>query len=86
MMTSHTYIRTYILPHQQEVENFPGFPHGIMGAELCDKLREQSSKFGTTIHTETVTKVDFSSRPFKLYSESFEGTVWYGIPTTIQSH
>ncbi|PVV03549.1 hypothetical protein BB560_001968 [Smittium megazygosporum] len=52
-----------------DVENFPGFPDGIGGIELTDKLREQSLRFGTKIFTETIHKVDFSSRPFKLWRE-----------------
>ncbi|KAJ1893162.1 thioredoxin-disulfide reductase, partial [Kickxella alabastrina] len=49
-----------------EVENFPGFPEGITGSELTDKLREQSERFGTEIITETISRVDLSERPFKL--------------------
>ncbi|CCD23828.1 thioredoxin-disulfide reductase TRR2 NDAI_0C01670 [Naumovozyma dairenensis CBS 421] len=52
-----------------EIENFPGFPEGLTGSELMDRMREQSVKFGTTIITETVAKVDLSSRPFKLWTE-----------------
>jgi thioredoxin reductase (NADPH) len=52
-----------------EVENFPGFPDGIDGTELTDLFRKQSIKYGTTIHTKTVTKVDFSKRPFKIYCD-----------------
>ncbi|MCG6168210.1 thioredoxin-disulfide reductase [Leptospira sp. FAT2] len=52
-----------------EVENFPGFPAGIDGTQLTQLFREQSIKYGTTIHTQTITKVDFSSRPFKLWSD-----------------
>lgn len=55
-----------------DVENFPGFPEGILGAELMMKFREQSSKFGTTIQTQTIAKVDLSSRPFKLWVEGKE--------------
>jgi thioredoxin reductase (NADPH) len=47
-----------------EVENFPGFPEGIDGTELTNLFRAQSEKYGTTIKTETVTKVDFSRYPF----------------------
>ena len=56
-----------------DVENFPGFPDGIMGPELMDRMRAQSLRFGTIIHTETVNEVDFSSRPFKFKADSQEG-------------
>ncbi|KAJ3498434.1 hypothetical protein NLG97_g1136 [Lecanicillium saksenae] len=53
-----------------EVENFPGFPKGIMGQELMDNMRAQSERFGTEIVTDTVTTLDLSSKPFK-YSTEF---------------
>ncbi|KAL6523024.1 nineteen complex-related protein [Orobanche minor] len=53
-----------------EVENFPGFPEGIGGIELMEKCRAQSANFGTQIVTETVSKVDFSVFPFKIFSDS----------------
>ena len=52
-----------------EIENFPGFPDGMTGSELMDRMRAQSTKFGTEIITETIAKVDLSSRPFKLWTE-----------------
>ena len=52
-----------------EIENFPGFPDGLMGGELMDRMKEQSVKFGNNVITETVSKVDLSSRPFKLWTE-----------------
>ncbi|KCV71903.1 thioredoxin reductase [Fonticula alba] len=52
-----------------DVENFPGFPGGIMGPVLMDRLREQSASFGTEIITDTVSKVDLSARPFKIWPE-----------------
>lgn len=55
-----------------DVENFPGFPDGIKGSEIMDKFRAQSVRFGTTILTETVSKVDLSSRPFKFWREGQE--------------
>lgn len=47
-----------------EVENFPGFPDGVMGGELCSLFRRQSVNAGTTIYTETVSSVDLSVSPF----------------------
>lgn len=50
-----------------EVENFPGWPEGIMGPELMSRCREQASRFGAEFLTEKVTKVDFSERPFRIW-------------------
>ena len=52
-----------------DVENFPGFPDGIMGQELMDKMRAQSERFGTEIISETIATLDLSSRPFKYTTE-----------------
>ena len=49
-----------------EVENFPGFPHGVDGFQLMQNLREQAGKFGTRFEQAMVTAVDFSSQPRKL--------------------
>lgn len=57
-----------------EVENFPGFPEGIMGPELMMRCREQASRFGAQFLTEKVTKVDFSSRPFRAWVRDDEYT------------
>ena len=51
-----------------EVENFPGFPEGITGPELMDRMRSQAIRWGTECHTEDVVKVDFSQRPFTITS------------------
>ncbi|CAG8712001.1 11400_t:CDS:2 [Acaulospora morrowiae] len=55
-----------------EVENYPGFPEGIKGVEIMEKFRQQSLRFGTNIITETISKVDLSARPFKLWREGKE--------------
>lgn len=47
-----------------DVENFPGFPQGIMGPQLIQDMRAQAERFGTAFQTADVTKVDLSQRPF----------------------
>ena len=57
-----------------EVENFPGFPDGVMGPELVDLMKRQAERFGAEYRAERVVAVDFSKRPFAIRTEenSFE--------------
>jgi thioredoxin reductase (NADPH) len=55
-----------------EVENFPGFEHGIMGPKLMSEMTAQAERFGTKIIYEQITKVDLSKRPFTLWSGNQE--------------
>ena len=50
-----------------DVENYPGFPEGIMGPELMDKFRDQAKRFGAECHFKHVTKVDFSKHPYRVW-------------------
>ncbi len=49
-----------------DVENFPGFPNGILGPELMDAMRKQAERFGAKCVQRSITSVDFSTRPFKI--------------------
>ena len=75
-----------------DVENFPGFPDGVMGPELMEQMRKQAERFGTRIVTSNVTDVDFTERPFKVWvgQDLYEGDSvvistgasarWLGVP------
>jgi thioredoxin reductase (NADPH) len=50
-----------------DVENYPGYPDGVLGPEMMQDLRRQAERFGTEFLTDDVTKVDFAERPFKVW-------------------
>ena len=50
-----------------EVENFPGFEHGIQGPELMSTMRAQAARFGAEFETAKVTRIDFSARPYRVW-------------------
>jgi thioredoxin reductase (NADPH) len=54
------------------IENFPGFPEGILGSQLMENMKQQAASFGTRYKTGLVTKVDLSRRPFKLWIDDNE--------------
>ena len=58
-----------------DVENYPGFPEGIMGPQLMADMRAQATRFGAEIVTLKVSRADFSARPF---------TIWIGDPDTAE--
>jgi len=55
-----------------DVENYPGYPDGIMGPAMMDEFRRQAERFGTEFVTDNVTRVDFSERPFRTWVEDEE--------------
>ena len=55
-----------------DVENFPGFPEGVMGPDLMEAMKKQAARFGTDFLAALVTEVDFSQRPFRLFTDDEE--------------
>jgi len=53
-----------------DVENYPGFPEGVMGPDMMDLFRKQAERFGAQVIQKTITKVDLSQRPFTLWSDN----------------
>jgi thioredoxin reductase (NADPH) len=50
-----------------DVENYPGYPEGVLGPEMMQQFRKQAERFGAEFITDDVTKVDFSERPFRVW-------------------
>lgn len=83
-----------------EVENYPGFPQGVMGPEMMELFRKQAERFGTELVREDVQEVDLSKRPFRLKLEGREvlaktlivatgaSANWLGLPSekALQGH
>ncbi len=79
-----------------EVENYPGFPEGILGPELMERFRKQAERFGTRFVMGEVTRVDLGKRPFQLWQEDHLYTAdalivatgasakWLGLPSEVQ--
>ena len=70
-----------------DVENYPGFPEGVMGPELMQRFRDQAVRFGAQIHTVKASRVDFSSQPYGIWigdPDAFEPTLraWTVIVST----
>jgi thioredoxin reductase (NADPH) len=86
------------LMYTTEVENYPGFVHGVTGPELMEKLREQAIRFGTRVEQENIASVELRQHPFRLkpsYSEEVEALTviiatgaranWLGVPNEERS-
>lgn len=75
-----------------DVENYPGFPDGIMGPDLMENFRKQTERFGARIETADITQVDFTQRPFRVWEgdtvheadsvivATGASAMWLGIP------
>src|SRR6266536_2612308 len=80
------------LMQTSEVENYPGFEEGILGPEMMDKFEQQARRFGAELIPEDVTAIDFSKRPFTVWTDSGEyrsqaiiistgaSAKWLGLP------
>ena len=68
-----------------DVENYPGFPSGVLGPDLMRDFRAQAERFGAQMVTEKVTKVDFTSRPFEIWTGDADGEPDYRSEAVIVS-
>src|SRR4030066_1730768 len=55
-----------------EVENYPGFPNGLLGPEMMEKFRQQAKRFGAVNFSKNVDRVDFSKKPFTVWADGQE--------------
>src|SRR5712671_3105061 len=55
-----------------DVENYPGYPDGVMGPEMMAEFRRQAERFGTEFVTDDVTRVDLSEQPYRVWVENDE--------------
>jgi len=57
-----------------DVENYPGYPEGVEGPVMMEEFQKQAERFGTQLFYEDVTRVDFSKRPFRVWTDELEYT------------
>jgi len=65
-----------------DVENYPGYPEGVLGPVMMQEFRAQAERFGAEFLTDDVTRVDFSERPFRVYVGDEEHRAWTVIVAT----
>ena len=62
-----------------DVENYPGYPEGVMGPQMMEDLRNQAERFGTVIKYNTIEKVDFSDKIHKVYTDAGEEILAHSV-------
>src|SRR6516225_11656365 len=65
-----------------DVENYPGYPDGVLGPAMMQEFRQQAERFGAEFLTDDVTRVDFSERPFRVFVGDEEHRAWTVIVAT----
>ena len=65
-----------------DVENYPGYPEGVLGPAMMQDFRGQAERFGAEFLTDDVTRVDFSERPFRVFVGDEEHRAWTVIVAT----
>ncbi len=65
-----------------DVENYPGYPEGVLGPAMMQDFRRQAERFGAEFLTDDVTRVDFSERPFRVFVGDEEHRAWTVIVAT----